>query len=173
VVTRPDRASDESAIVALSARYRSAIMAFFSRRISDRNDVEDMTQDVFVSLTRRAELDTIDNAERYIFQIAANLLRDRFRLSRIRPVIESEGYADPNDRLIDEISPERELLGREAYAAFTDALQELPERVRMIFVLNRFEEMPGREIAIALGVSQRLVEKDISRVLKLLRERLK
>lgn len=148
-------------------------MAFFSRRIGDRNDVEDMTQDVFVSLSRRAELDTIDNPERYIFQIAANLLRDRFRLSRIRPMIESEGYADPNHRLIDEISPERELLGREAYAAFTDMLQELPERVRMVFVLNRFEEMPGREIAAALGVSQRLVEKDISRVLKLLRERLK
>jgi len=172
-VTQPDHAPDESAIVALSSRYRSAIMAFFSRRIGDRNDVEDMTQDVFVSLSRRAELDTIDNPERYIFQIAANLLRDRFRLSRIRPVIESEGYADPNHRLIDEISPERELLGREAYAAFTDMLQELPERVRMVFVLNRFEEMPGREIAAALGVSQRLVEKDISRVLKLLRERLK
>lgn len=148
-------------------------MAFFSRRIGDRNDVEDMTQDVFASLSRRAELDTIDNVERYIFQIAANLLRDRFRRSRIRPVIESEGYADPNHLLIDEISPERELLGREAYTVFIDALQELPERVRMVFVLNRFEEMPGREIAAALGVSQRLVEKDISRVLKLLRERLK
>lgn len=148
-------------------------MAFFSRRIGDRNDVEDMTQDVFASLSRRAELDTIDNAERYIFQIAANLLRDRFRRSRIRPMIESEGYADPNHLLIDEISPERELLGREAYSVFIDALQELPERVRTVFVLNRFEEMPGREIAAALGVSQRLVEKDISRVLKLLRERLK
>jgi RNA polymerase sigma-70 factor (ECF subfamily) len=75
-------------------------------------------------------------------------------------------------RLVDEISPEREAIGRDNYVRFVEALEELPERPRMVFVLNRFEEMTGREIAAMLGISQRQVEKDISRVLTLLRERL-
>jgi RNA polymerase sigma factor (sigma-70 family) len=62
--------------------------------------------------------------------------------------------------------------GKQAYAAFLEALRMLPERPRMIFILNRFEEMPAREIASRLGVSQRLVEMDLARALRTLREAL-
>jgi RNA polymerase sigma-70 factor (ECF subfamily) len=163
---------DDRNIEAIAARYKSAIMAFFLRRVPDRSDAEDLTQDVFASLSRRADPGSIENVERYVFQVAANLLRDRARRARARPRIDSEGYADPQERLVDDLSPERFLIGRDAYSRFVEILQALPERPRMVFILNRFEEMTGKEIAAALGVSQRLVEKDIGRVLALLRERL-
>ncbi|MDB5584512.1 MAG: subfamily polymerase sigma-24 factor [Bradyrhizobium sp.] len=164
--------SDQRAVAALSARYGSAVIAFFTRRLRDRVEAEDMTQEVFASLSRRAELHTIEDPERYIFQVAANHLRDRARRLARRPTIDSEGFADPMERLIDEMSPERLLLARETYALFVAALQALPERPRTMFILNRFEEMPGREIAALLGVSQRLVEKEISRAIAMLRKKL-
>jgi len=157
----------------LAARYKPAILAFLARRLNDRSEAEDLAQELFASLSRRSATDEIQDEARYLFQAAANLLRDRVRLARRRPRIDSEGLADPGERLVDELSPERMAIGRESYAVFLEIMQALPERPRTVFLLNRFEEMTGREIAISLGVSQRLVEKDISRVLALLRERLR
>ena len=71
----PRPARDEDAIEAIAARYGPAIKAYFSRRISDRSEVEDLTQEVFLSLVRRGELEGIESIERYIFRSAANLLR--------------------------------------------------------------------------------------------------
>lgn len=162
----------ERDIASIALRYKRAVHAFFLRRVGDHTEAEDLTQEVFASLARRAGGETIENVEGYVFQVAANLLRDRFRRASVRPEIYPEGFADPLERLVDEISPEREAIGREAYLRFVQALELLPERPRTVFVLNRFEEMSGREIAASLGISQRQVEKDISRVLAFLREQL-
>ena len=163
---------NERDIASIALRHERAVHAFFLRRVGDKAEADDLTQAVFASLARRADGQAIDNVEGYVFQVAANLLRDRFRRQRVRPDIQNEGSADPYSRLVDEISPEREAIGRDSYARFVEALEGLPERPRMVFILNRFEEMSGREIAALLGISQRQIEKDISRVLTLLRERL-
>jgi RNA polymerase sigma-70 factor (ECF subfamily) len=169
-VTRPNP-SDSDAIEAIAARYGPAIKAYFSRRIVDRNEVEDMTQEVFLSLVRRGELKGIDSLERYIFRSAANLLRERHRRASRRPDISVDGSAT-SDLLIEEISPERSMLGAEAWELFVTSLQELPERARTIFILNRFEELSGREIALRLGISQSLVEKEMTKAIAYLRGRL-
>jgi RNA polymerase sigma factor (sigma-70 family) len=164
--------TSELDIASIALRYSRGVRAFFLRRVRDRAEAEDLTQDVFASLLRRAGGERIENVEGYVFQVAANLLRDRARRQGARPAIQCEGFADPFSRLIDEISPERTAIGKDTYRRFVQALETLPERPRMVFVLNRFEEMTGREIAASLGISQRQVEKDISRVLTLLREQL-
>lgn len=171
-MTTQRHSDSEGDIASLALRYRRAVHAFFLRRVGNRAEADDLTQDVFASLARSAEGRKVDNIEGYVFQVAANQLRDRVRRRNARPVIQNEGFADPLVRLVDEISPEREAIGRDTYARFIQALETLPERPRMVFILNRFEEMTGREIAAMLGVSQRQVEKDISRVLRLLREQL-
>ncbi len=135
---RPTRSEPDIASVAL--RYKRAVHAYFLRRVGDRAEADDLTQDVFASLARRADSRAIDNVEGYVFQVAANLLRDRFRRRSVRPEIECEGFADPFARLVDEISPEREAIGKDSYRCFVKALETLPERPRMVFVLNRFEE---------------------------------
>jgi RNA polymerase sigma-70 factor (ECF subfamily) len=170
MIPAPDKG--DRTVTSVVEAFRPAIIAYFRRRLHNPADAEDAAQEVFANLCRRAELDRIDDIERYVFQAAANHLRDRFRRAKARPLVEADGFSDRQNLLVDPITPERELLGREAYAATVAALQELPERPRMIFILNRFEEMSGRDIASLLGVSQRLVEKDISRVLTHLRERL-
>jgi RNA polymerase sigma factor (sigma-70 family) len=164
-------ARDDDAIKALAVRYGPAITSYFRRRVTDPSDVEDLTQEVFLSLARRAELHTIDNIEGYIFRIAGNLIRNRGRLKGRRPDIIPDGSAT-SDLLIEEISPERILLGAEAWRDFLQALHELPERARNIFILNRFEQMSGREIALRLGVSMSLVEKEMIKAVAYLRGRL-
>ena len=127
---RADR--DQSDIAAIVLRYKQAVHSYFLRRVGDVSEAEDLTQDVFAALARRADLDAVENVEGYVFQVAANLLRDRYRRARVRPNIASEGFADPFERLIDEISPEREAIGRDCYLHFVQALEMLPERPRMV-----------------------------------------
>lgn len=161
---------DRQAIAALSMRYGQAVRRFFSRRLRDGADVEDLTQEVFARLLKRAELGEIANIEGYLFHTAANLLRERARKAARRPG--DAPAIDEIDAAVEDFTPERILLGREAYARMVEALQELPERTRTIFVLNRFEELSAAEIARRLGVSVSTVEKDMMRAIAHLKARL-
>lgn len=168
----PLEAEDSRMVADLSARYADAIRRYFSRRLAGAGDVEDLTQEVFLRLLRRARLGDIDNVEGYIFQIAANLLRERGRHRIRRRLDEEQAFDDDYADAYDELSPERILLGKEAYRLMVQALQELPERARTVFVLNRFEEMTGVQIAQRLGVAVSTVEKDMMRAVAYLRTRL-
>ena len=161
---------DRRRIADLSVRYGQAVRRFFSRRLRDGADVEDLTQEVFARLLKRAELGEIANIEGYLFHTAANLLRERARKAARRPG--DAAASDEIDAAVEDFSPERILLGREAYARMVEALQELPERARTIFVLNRFEELSAAEIARRLGVSVSTVEKDMMRAIAHLKARL-
>lgn len=165
------RANNPHEIEAIAQRYGPAISAYFARKVRDKAEVEDLTQEVFASLLRRSETESIDNIEGYIFRVAVNLLRQRARAAGRRPVIYPDG-SESIHRMVEELSPERIALGSEAWEIFLQALQELPERARTIFILNRFEEMSGREIALRLGVSNSLVEKEMIKSIAYLRERL-
>ena len=170
-VQRSAAVQDRRAIADLSVRYGQAVRRFFSRRLRDGADVEDLTQEVFARLLKRAELGEIANIEGYLFHTAANLLRERARKAARRPGDTPDIDADLADS-VEAFSPERILLGREAYARMVEALQELPERARTIFVLNRFEELSAAEIARRLGVSVSTVEKDMMRAIAHLKARL-
>jgi RNA polymerase sigma factor (sigma-70 family) len=163
----PAEPQDSERVAVLAARYAEPVRRFFSRRVRDQAAVEDLTQEVFVRLLGRAGVGAIDNIEGYLFHTAANLLRERARRAAARiPEADAESF-DP----IEDLSPERILLGREAVALMVEALQELPERVRSVFVLNRFEELPAVEIARRLGVSLSTVEKDMMRAVAFIRKR--
>jgi RNA polymerase sigma factor (sigma-70 family) len=163
--------ADRRTIADLSVRYGQAVRRFFSRRLRDGADVEDLTQEVFARLLKRAELGEIANIEGYLFHTAANLLRERARKAARRPG-DDPGLDPDLAESVEDFSPERILLGREAYARMVEALQELPERTRTIFVLNRFEELSAAEIARRLGVSVSTVEKDMMRAIAHLKARL-
>lgn len=153
--------------------YRPAVLAFFRRRLPNSLDAEDAVQEVLARLARRAgHGDAIADVERNVFHAEANHLRELHRRARVRPKLENEEATGTYADWADEITPERHVLGREAYEQVLAALRELPERPRTIFILNRYEEMSGRQIARHLGLSQRAVEKHISRVLAHLRDRL-
>src|SRR5690606_21094793 len=113
--------------------------------------------------------DEMRHADAYVFQMAANLLRDRARRLGVRAAAAPSLAASENS--VEEISPERVLLGKQRLAALERALGELPERTRTIFVLHRFEEYKYSEIARRLGVSVSSVEKHMMEAMRHLRAR--
>ncbi|MFC5345566.1 RNA polymerase sigma factor [Brevundimonas staleyi] len=157
-------------IADLSRRCRPGLMAFFLRRLPNHAEAEDLTQEVFMRLAALPS-DSVANAEAYIFQIAANLLRDRARREKVR-FEHREGVRATEDHGVERLDPARIAQGREAVAQIASVLKELPERTRTIFVLYRLEAMNKRAIAEGLGISVSAVDKHLMRATARLMDRL-
>jgi RNA polymerase sigma factor (sigma-70 family) len=169
--SRPE--SERERLNALLVRYGPAVRGFIGRRVRSGADADDLTQEVIARILRRADAGPIDNLEGYLFQAAANLLRERGRQTTVwatTPAIELAPELIAQDEVQ---TPERILLGRDAYKHVLAALLELPERTRTVFILNRFEDVKGPEIARRLGISISAVEKHMMKALAHLRARVR
>lgn len=145
-------------------RWRPALMSFFLKRTHDHADAEDLTQETFTRVFGGDAAATGMHSG-YIFQIAANLLRDRARRSKIR----SDGH-DALGQLygqsVDWLDPEKIAAGRGAIVTLIAGLAELPERTRTIFVLYRVENIGKQVIAESFGISPSAVEKHVTRAMR-------
>lgn len=161
----PEPVDVQEDVAGFVARYEPAVRRFFARRLPVGADVDDFTQELFARLFRRDERDSIRNGEGYLFRIAANMLLEHAR----REARHRTDACDPSDRVFvdhrEERSPERVAMGREALSRVVEVLQALPERSRTVFLLNRYEGLPGSEIAKRLGISLSAVEKHMMRAL--------
>ncbi|MWV27555.1 RNA polymerase sigma factor [Aurantiacibacter rhizosphaerae] len=143
--------------------YRPALIAFFLRRTHDYAEAEDLSHEVFIRIADKDDT-AFRQTDAYIFQVAANLLRDRGRRSQVRSDYASRQRL--SDELgIDPLDPHRISVGRESLALLTSALEELPERTRQIFMLFRYEQIDQRTIAESFGISVSAVEKHVHRAM--------
>lgn len=154
----------------LSRRYRPVLARFFQKRIRPESEVDDLIQEVFARLTRRGQLTEVAHVEGYLFQVAANLVGERARTLRNR---ETTLEHLEREKIADDLSPERLLLGEQEIQRVFAALHELPERTRNAFLLHRFEDLKHVEIARRLGIAVSTVEKDIMRAMAHLLKRLR
>ena len=153
----------------LSVRFRPALMAFFLRRIHNFPEAEDLTQEVLLRIAQKSETLDTGRPDAYVFQIAANLLRDRARRNNGRDSYLS-GISAADDGQVEERDPDRVLQGRQSLASVLAALRAMPERTRTIFILFRLENLKQREIADMLGVSIRTIEQHVARASLILRQ---
>lgn len=147
---------------AMSQRFRPALMAFFVRRIRNHAEAEDLTQEVLLRVAQRGAAIDASRPDAYVFQIAANLLRDRGRRQQVRNTYQT-GLGAADAVRVEERDPDRVLQAKQSLATVLAALRRLPERTRTIFILFRLENMKQREIADMLGISVRTVEQHVVR----------
>ena len=168
-MSQPLPGDRESFLRQVSERYRQPLTAYFQRRVHSRIEAEDLTQEVFLRLVRRLDLDTIENPEAFVFQTAMNLLRDRSRRGKTQ--LSHLSDLAHRERSIEELSPERVFDSRQSLNLVLGVLEELDERSRDAFILHRLEGMKHAEIASLYGVSVSSVEKYIIKALALLAKR--
>jgi RNA polymerase sigma factor (sigma-70 family) len=150
----------------LDIRFRAPLMTYFAKRVSDRNDAEDLTQEVFVRLVSQTLPLHMATASAFVFTIASNLLRDRARRKASRLAHAHHSLDDPDSNypdaaLIEELEPERVSIARESLREVLTALETLDHPTRHIFILFRIEKMRQRDIASLYGVSIHVIERQI------------
>ena len=149
----------------LDRAFRGPLLAYFLKRVKNRNEAEDLTQEVFVRLLHHPDRNNGHTLGGYVFTIAANLLRDRAksvtaahdrRIESLDLLAEKDVFSA---NLVEDRSPERVLVGKQTVQDVLDALAELGERTRDVFILARLENVQHREIAAIYGISVSMVEK--------------
>lgn len=150
-------------------KIRPRLEAVARKRTGSRETAEDLVQDTWLRL-EAATLDApVEHPGAYIGRIADRVVSDHQRKGHRRAGIDAELSELIWDDA-DEISPERVLIGRERLAAACRVLDELPEKTRRIFLMNRIEGIPHRRIADMLGISDDAVYYHIRRALERLAE---
>jgi RNA polymerase sigma factor (sigma-70 family) len=144
---------------------RQSLARYFTRRLRNRSDVEDLVQEVFTRIVARDSTSPIEHLGRYVYQTAAGVLAD---YARRRSARRSDAHVafDPELHGETEFDPERIISGRQDVAAATAALLSLPERTRTVFILRRLDGVRSREVAEQLGISVSAVEKHMIRAVR-------
>lgn len=152
-------------------RYRPALLAFFLRRLRDPAEAEDLTQEVLTRITAGGET-PLQHPDAYVFQAAANLLRDRGRREQLhaRSLATLEAASGSDAATPD---PERIIAARQSLTEVLAALQELPERTRSIFILHRLEKLKKVQIADMFGLSTTTIDNHMLKAIQHLYRRLK
>lgn len=146
-------------------------MSFFLRRVRNHADAEDLTQEVFARLLGSGE--AVDAAaDAYVFQVAANLLRDQIRRAKVRADYR-DALAGLEGQGIDWLDPARVTAARAAYTTFAASLQALPERTRDIFTLYRIENVGLDAIAESYGISHSGAKKHVIKAMAFLMARMR
>ena len=163
------RRGEAAALDALFRRHYTELCRVAVRIVTDEAAAEDIVQVVFTKLwTRRAKLPAEVGAvapylRRSVRNRSLNYLRDKKRL----PVDDGELpdiSADPG------LEPGAALESEELHHRLHRAIDRLPERCRLVFVMSKVEDMSHREIAEGLDISVKTVENQMTRAYKFLRE---
>ncbi|HEY0340233.1 MAG TPA: sigma-70 family RNA polymerase sigma factor [Steroidobacteraceae bacterium] len=144
--------SRETRLDELDRRFRRPLFSYFERRIRECHDIDDLVQEVFIRLSHRDTLDDIDFLEAYVFETAANVMRDRVRRQVARRASDHQSI-DDCELPTDDFTPERVLQGRQLLDRAFAALLELPPRTRQVFVLRLYEGLKQEQIATSLKMS--------------------
>jgi RNA polymerase sigma-70 factor (ECF subfamily) len=135
-----------------------------SRAGQSASDVEDTVQECYCVLSSIGDPGAIAAPRAYLFTVARNICLQQSRRARIVRI----AFMAESDLTVpsDEPSPERVVSARQELARVRQLIAALPERMRRVVELRRFQGLSQRETASQLGVSETIVENDSSRALR-------
>ena len=138
--------------------------------IKDRDAAEDVVQELFTSLWNNKDSLSINGDIKYYLARAVknrslNYLRDKKHFEEIDILGGELKLADNN--------AQKEMEYYELMDSVQKVISDLPEKCREVFTLSRYEKKSYKEIAIYLKISEKTVENQISKALKILRKKLK
>ncbi len=151
--------------------HEEALLRYLQRHWPYNEDIIDLRQELYTRIYEAAAKALPAQPKAFLFASARHLIADRIRRSRVVS-IEPMGDLEPSHVLVDEVSPERWCGGRQALRRLSDAFDLLPDRCREVVWLRRVEELPQKEVALRLGISEKTVEKHIAKGMRLLADAL-
>ncbi len=173
------RAGDRAACDECVRRHARGVYRLALRLVRDPADAEDVMQETFLNAFKGiGKFDGRSELRTWLYRITYNAAMVRFR--RKRPEMVSLDDSDQSEEglpIPERISDwtalaDRELERGELRAEMERAIQELPEKLRVVFILRELEEMSTEETASTLGVRIEVVKTRLHRARLWLRDRL-
>lgn len=147
--------------------HEAALLRFLRRSWLNSSEVADLCHDAYIKVLEAAESHRPTSPKAFLFATARNLLVDRARRNLIVPIDLLQDLESPTV-LADEPSAERIASGRQQLVLLTRAFERLPDRCREVVWMRKLEDVPQKEIARRLGISEATVESHLVRGMRLL-----
>ena len=159
--------SDVRAFDFLYEKYFSKLYGAVYKRLQNRELTEEVVQELFISLwERRAVLSISTTIEAYLFSSVKYLVIAQYKKNNLFEKYSISLNPEANDNFT-----EQAIAFDELNAAYQKALKLLPERCREVFLLKR-TGMSQRDISEKMDISEKTVENQMTKALKILREAL-
>jgi RNA polymerase sigma factor (sigma-70 family) len=145
---------------------------WLERVVSRRLEVDDLVQEIYAKLAKLESVSHIAHPKAYVYQIAKHLISEHIRRSTVIPI---EAMAETERHfasMVEGVTPERILSGRQELERLYNAIASLPDSCRIVFIMRKIDDMPQKAIAAQLRISENRVEKQLSRARRMLLEQL-
>jgi RNA polymerase sigma factor (sigma-70 family) len=149
----------------LIAEYQPRLKAFIRQRVSNKEDAEDILQDVFYQFLKTAEntLNPVEQVAAWLYKVARNTIINHGTKKReeAMPVYQNEENDDNILKDFSDIlfsnrdttsSPETEYLRSLVWTELESALSDLPPEQREIFELTELDNIPVKDISQTTGI---------------------
>lgn len=154
--------------------------AFRFANLYVRNDLvaEDLATEAMLKLWETMQKESVEKTASLLLTILKNKSLDYLKVqARAREAIETmENWRQRELAIristLEACDPEK-ILSDEIQCILRETLNKLPEQTRRVFIMSRFEQKSGKEIAEILGITVKGVDYHIAKALKVLRISLK
>lgn len=164
---------DVNAFERIYKTYFPSLLSYGKRLSADQDLVQDLVQDVFVTIwTRRATLQNLDTIKYYLFKILRNRLS---KMHQKTTLYGSEGQLSADNDLV---SPSIEFLitqqetSNRQHAQLQNAIAQLPDRQHEAIMLAFYHDFSNEQIASIMGINHQSVTNHLNRALGSLRGQL-
>jgi RNA polymerase sigma factor (sigma-70 family) len=156
--------STSSAVSQLFRDHNRMLVGYLTSRLRSEQEAKEVAQEAYVRLLQLQHPGTPSLLRAYLFKTATNLAIDRLRHRRV------QHQAKEQPELIESLTatgiesddPVNQLVEREQTSRLLGYLQELPLKCQQVFNLHRLEGVPQNEVAMRIGVSERMVRRYVT-----------
>lgn len=157
---------DESTLKELFNVYSDDLCAFLNYYTHDKQLIEDIIQDVFISLWEERDTINIFYIKTYLYNAARNKVLNSLRDEQNRSLLLERWASRELEK-----QKARDCINMEEFSSvYQQAINSLPEKCREIFTLSREQNKTYREIAGEKDLSVKTVEAQMSIAIKKVRE---
>ena len=160
-------------------QFGKRLFGFVRGKVKTTEEAEDILQDVWYQFSRLSNLDELENVSAWLYRVAQNRVTDNYRKKKTENLEDFTYENDENEisfkeiSLLDEnASPELALFKEEFWSELMQALDELPENQKEVFLLNEIEDFTLQEIADQKGENLKTIISRKGYAVKHLRKRL-
>lgn len=155
-------------------RFAPRLEAFACRYTNDSIEAEDIVQEAFLKLWERRELLENISLSAFLFMLVRN---DCLNRAKHQQIIESVEVRLTEMEQVEQLyaidfaeDPSTRLVYKELATAIDHIMEALPDKCREAFTLSRLKGLKNREIASQMAITEKVVEKHITRALKRFKE---
>ncbi len=162
--SKRNKGADLATFKKLYDAHYEAVRNYLFYKAGDAQQAEDLAQEVFMILWEKRSTIQKAKVKSYLFTIATNLFLNEVKHQKVVLKFHTQPTQTSSNQTPQYLMEEEEFKRR-----LEEAISNLPEKNREVFLMNRIDKLTYREIGARLGISVKAVEKRMHKALNELR----